>query len=104
MLKSRIVRTTISLPEDLLFEIKKIALVERKTIKEVIGESLRLFLRINTTKSSLDDNAAKSYKVDRLFGILGKGESGEFFVRRVRSTKADRQRDSRLKKLWKKSL
>lgn len=40
MLNTKYTRTTITLPEELLYEIKKKALSERKTIKDVIQEHL----------------------------------------------------------------
>lgn len=63
-------RTTITLPEDLLYEIKKKALVERKTITEVINESLSLSLGKSISfKKPVDINS--------LFGAWGKGESDD---------------------------
>lgn len=45
MLNTKYTRTTISLPDELLYEIKKKALNERKTIKEVVQENLSRSLR-----------------------------------------------------------
>lgn len=89
-------RTTISLPEELLYEIKKRALVQRKTITEVISESLALSLGKNIpTKKSID--------IISLFGAWGKGESGLKFVKRIRYGKEEKAREKYLAKLWKRS-
>lgn len=90
------VRTTITLPEELLFEIKKKALMEKKTIKEIITESLSLSLGKNVpTKKEVD--------IRSLFGAWGKGESGFKFVKRMRYGKEEKAREKYLDKLWKRS-
>ena len=65
MSNTKFVRTTITLPEDLLFEIKKQALMERKSMKKIIHERLR--------------KPATS-----LYGIWGKGASGLETLKEVR--------------------
>lgn len=90
------VRTTITLPEDLLFEIKKKALMERKTITEVITENLSLALGKSIP-------ARKPADIKALFGSWGKGESGLRFVKRMRYGKEEKAREKYLDKVWKKS-
>lgn len=89
-------RTTITLPEDLLFEIKKKALIERKTITEVINQSLSLSLG----KSIPDKHPVD---INSLFGAWGKGESGTKFLKRVRYGKEEKAKEKYLAKLWKRS-
>lgn len=89
-------RTTITLPEDLLFEIKKKALIEKKTITAVISQSLSLSLgKSIPSKNPVDINS--------LFGAWGKGESGAKFLKRVRYGKEEKAREKYLTKLWKRS-
>lgn len=90
------VRTTISLPEELLFEIKKKALMERKTITDVITERLSLSLGKSIPKKKKPD-------LDSLFGAWGKGETGLQFLKRVRYGKEEKARERYLAKLWKRS-
>lgn len=45
-----ITRTTITIPEELLFEIKKKALFEGKTMKEVIEEGIKRYLNKSQKK------------------------------------------------------
>ncbi len=95
-MNTKYVRTTISLPEELLFETKKRALIEKKTIKEVVAESLREFLGRELT--------VKPYrKISDYFGIWKKGESGVKYVNRIRYGKAEKRREKYLESLWKKS-
>lgn len=89
-------RTTITLPENLLFEIKKKALMERKTIKEVINEGLGEYVQIKTP-------ATRELTLSSFFGAWGKGESGLKFLKRVRYPKVENKREQYLAKLWKKS-
>lgn len=89
-------RTTISLPEELLFEIKKKALMERKTITQVINETLSL----NFGKSI---SPIKQVDLNCLFGAWGKGESGLKFLKRMRYGKEEKAREKYLAKLWKRS-
>jgi len=103
MLKSRYIRTTISLPKELMFEIKKKALIESKTLKDIIQEGLRVFLRIDKYKERFRDSSKTISKVDILFGSWGKGESGVDYVRKFRNTTADKRRNTYLKNLWKES-
>lgn len=100
-------RTTISLPEEILFELKKKALMERKKIKDVIFEGLSFFLRykkkIALSGENWGESDDKKYKVDKLFGSWGKGKRGKNFVYNLRKAEVERKRDNYLKNLWKKS-
>lgn len=89
-------RTTITLPEDLLYEIKKKALMEKRTITEVINESLSIGLGKNIP-------ATKPIDINTLFGAWGKGESGLKFLKRIRYGKEEKAREKYLAKLWKRS-
>ncbi len=91
----RYVRTTISLPEDILFEMKKKALMEKRTIKDLISEGLSAYLG----KTIGSKSPAK--KLTDFFGAWGKGESGLSYVKRIRYSKAEKEREDYLKKLWK---
>ena len=90
-------RTTITLPEDLLFEIKKKALLERKTVREIIHESLTSTIKWKANKIK------KRKSIMSLCGAFGKGKSGTAFLKEVRYSKKDKERDKYLAKLWKKS-
>lgn len=96
MLNSKTTRTTITLPEDLFFELKKKALLERKKIKDIVVESLSLVLKYHITSSNKD--GILSY-----YGAWGKGEKGSEFLKKNRNSKTDQARNSYLKNLWKKS-
>jgi len=89
-------RTTITLPEDLLYEIKKRALAQRKTIKKVIQESLSLSLGYDYK------NEKSILPLTSLFGSWGKGETGSQFLKRVRYSKEEKEREIHLEKIWKK--
>lgn len=89
-------RTTITLPENLLFEIKKKALMERKTIKEIINEGLGKYLQIKIP-------TARKITLGSFVGAWGKGESGLKFLKRVRYPRVEEKREQYLAKLWKKS-
>ncbi len=93
---SKYTRTTITLPENLLFELKKKALMERKTMKEVVNEGLGKYVQIKTP-------ATRKLTLSSLFGTWGKGESGLKFLKRVRYSKMENKRELYLAKLWKKS-
>ena len=92
-------RTTITLPEELLYEIKKKALAEKKTIKDMINESLSLYVGYSRKKT----RKVKKDSILSLFGAWGKGESGAQYLKRIRYNKMDIERDKYLEKLWKKS-
>lgn len=89
-------RTTISLPEELLFEIKKKALMEKKSIKDVISEGLGEYLQIKIPTSSKQTFSS-------FIGAWGKGESGLKFLKKVRYSRMEKKREQYLAKLWKKS-
>lgn len=96
MLNTKYTRTTITIDEDLLFEIKKKALMEKKTIREVINEGLSIGLGKSIPST-------KPIDINTLFGAWGKGESGSKFVKRIRYGKEEMAREKYLAKLWKRS-
>lgn len=100
---SKLARTTVVLPEDLLFEIKKKALMERKSLRQVVVEGLNFYLKQETRVSEEGEKRTKKYKIDELFGVLGKGEKGIFTVKKLREKKTEEKRENYLKKLWRKS-
>lgn len=99
MLNSDYTRTTITIPEKLLYEIKKKALEERKKIKDVIVEGLISSLGLDTKKLS----GKISSDINSLFGAWGKGISGATFIRKSRYGKTEKVRDKYIFSLWKKS-
>ncbi len=95
-MNTKYTRTTITLSDDLLFEIKKKALMEKKTVTEIVNESLSLSLgKSISSKKPIDINS--------LFGAWGKGESGLKFLKRIRYGKEEKARKEYLAKLWKRS-
>jgi len=80
MLTNKYTRTTISVPENLLFEIKKKALMEKKTITEVISDNLSLMLGKNIPNR-------KPIDIEALFGVWGNGVSGTKFLKKVRKAR-----------------
>lgn len=89
-------RTTITIAEELLFEIKKKALVEKKTIREIVEEGLSAYLGREPT-------FPPSPSISSLFGTWGKGPSGLSFVKKARYGKVEKEREKYLEKSWKKS-
>lgn len=100
---TKLARTTVALPEDLLFEIKKKALMERKNLRQVVIEGLNFYLNQKTRVSKEGEERTKKSKIDELFGALGKGERGIFMVKKLRGEKTEQKRENYLKKLWRKS-
>lgn len=101
MLTTRDVRTTISMPDDLLFELKKKALLGRKALKDVIIEGLRLYLYTgskNTTRGLHEE-----FDIMSLYGTWGKGRSGKSSVEKMRHGRSENKREEYLRKEWKKS-
>lgn len=100
MLNSAYTRTTITIPVEMLWEIKKRALIEKRAFKEVVIDGLTLYLFNRKKYTELDnpDDLTES-----LFGSWGKGEKGIDFVKRTRYGKSEKARENYLKKLWKKS-
>jgi hypothetical protein len=94
MLNIKYVRTTITLPEELLFEIKKKALMEKKTIKDVVYEGLTSYIRKKAV-------FAPPSSISSFIGAWGKGESGIEFVKRMRYGKEEKARERYLARLWK---
>lgn len=94
-------RTTIALPDDLLFEVKERALTERKTMKEVITEGMKWYLR----KSHLIDGSSEKddQNLLSLYGAWGKGPDGQHFLHVTRYGRKEGKRDAYLNRLWKKS-
>lgn len=96
MLNTKYTRTTITLPEELLFEIKKKALIEKKTIKDVVYEGLSNYVK----KKSI----SPPITISSFIGAWGEGESGLKFVKRMRYGKEEKERERYIAKLWKKSF
>ena len=90
------VRTTVSLPEEILYEVKKRALMERKTIKEIINEGISKYIGMPIT-------AIPTSNISSLFGSWGKGLSGSNYLKKIRYSQIEKRRESYLKKIWKKS-
>src|SRR3989344_9114248 len=88
------VRTTITLPEELLFEIKKKALMEKKTIKEIVLEGLNNYIGKKTT-------VIPPVSIRSFIGLWGKGETGTEFLKRIRYGKEEKERERYLARLWK---
>jgi hypothetical protein len=98
-MNNKLVRTTISLPDELLYEIKKRALENRKTITETMSEGLSFYLKIYSNYNI----ATEHDDISTLFGSWGKGQTGKSIVKKLRSGKKETSRDNSLQKLWKKS-
>lgn len=98
MISNKLTRTTIRIPEDLLFEIKKEALMEKKTITDLISEGLHLYLKFKSDLTKFREG--KTGDITGLFGAWGKGASGLSTVKTLRKEKT---RDIYLKNLWNKS-
>ena len=96
MLDTTYTRTTITIPEEILWAIKKKALAERKDIKDVITEGLSLYLGAAIPVKDKTDIAS-------LFGSWKKGEKGINFLKRTRYARKEKEREKYLQKLWKKS-
>lgn len=94
-------RTTITIPEGLLWAIKKRAWEERKDFKEVVTEGLAIYLGGDWKDIILkrEDN----FDINSLFGVWGKGTTGLGFLKKVRYGKKEKEREKYLQKLWKKS-
>ncbi|OGG26445.1 hypothetical protein A2960_06225 [Candidatus Gottesmanbacteria bacterium RIFCSPLOWO2_01_FULL_39_12b] len=97
MLNTKYTRTTITLPEELLFEIKKRALIEKKTIKDIVNEGLNSYVGKKT-------EITPPITISSFIGAWGKGESGSKFLKRIRYGKEEKAREKYLAKLWKKSF
>lgn len=95
---TRFTRTTISLPEDILYELKKKALEDRKTITAIVTEGLTLYLK----RSPVPTDGKESDNLISYFGSWGKGLSGKTTLKKLRSGAKEIQRDVSLKKSWKK--
>lgn len=100
MLNTKYIRTTITLPEDILFELKKRAVRNKKTMKQLMTDGLKMYLY--TPVQDVKTDGSKSDLVS-LFGAWGKGESGKKTVARMRLAKEDQQREKYLSTIWKKS-
>ena len=100
MLNSKYTRTTITIPEEILWAIKAKALMEKRAFKEVVTDGLRLYLSSN--KKYIMPEKAEDW-VESLFGSWGKGKNGKEFLKEVRYNKKNKKREVYLEKLWKKS-
>ena len=69
MLNTKYVRTTVTLPEELVFELKKRALLTKKTVKDVVTEGLKTYLYT----SGLKREETIGFDTDSLYGAWGKG-------------------------------
>lgn len=98
MLNSTYTRTTITIPEEILWAIKAKALNERKAVWEVVSEGLGLYVGLPKIVCDKED-----FDLTSLFGAWGKGKSGKEFLKEVRYNKKNKRRETYLKKLWKKS-
>ncbi|OGG15669.1 hypothetical protein A3D77_01420 [Candidatus Gottesmanbacteria bacterium RIFCSPHIGHO2_02_FULL_39_11] len=90
------VRTTVDLPEDLIFAIKQKALNEKKSLKYIIYQALTTYMKYKEPITS-------TTSVLSLFGAWGKGEKGIDFLKRVRYSPLEKEREEHLEKQWKKS-
>ena len=93
---NKYIRTTITIPEELLYEIKKKALSERKSFKETVEEGLKIYLGKKISASAKSD-------INSLFGAWGKGVDGKSYLKKTRYVKGDKDRDKYLQNIWKKS-
>jgi len=101
MIISNDIRTTITLPNDLMYELKKKALLGRKTLKDVIIEGLGLYLYAGSKSDARGIN--EEFDITSLFGAWGKGPSGKASVKTMRYGKVEKKRETFLRKEWKKS-
>lgn len=100
MLNNKLTRTTISIPENLLFEMKKEALMEKKTLTDLISEGLSFYIKFKSEFKRFEKNKDT---ITSLFGAWGKGISGSSAVGELRSGKNEKKRENFLASLWKKS-
>lgn len=91
-------RTTITVPTDILFALKKKALEKRKGLSETISEGLKIYLRLDLEMPKKDERELIS-----LFGAWNKGVSGVQTIKKLRLSKKDLSRNQYLAKKWKKS-
>jgi len=101
MLNTKLIRTTIRMPEELLFEIKKEALLKKKTMTDLVSEGLKFYIRFKSSFEKIEEE--KVSKLTDLFGVWGKGLSGLSTVKKLRYGRKETLHDSYLNKLWKKS-
>ena len=95
MLTNKYTRTTISVPENLLFEIKKKALLEKKTVKDIFIDGLKLVLKYKYEEPEIS-------RLSSLFGAWGEGEKGSDFLKKTRETSFDNKRENYINNIWKK--
>ena len=91
---TKYVRTTITIPEDLLFDIKKKAAEEKKSFKLTVEEGLKIHVGSRISASSQKDLI--SY-----FGAWGKGISGQAFLKKVRYSAKETNRQKYLDQIIK---
>lgn len=97
---TKMTRTTITLPEDLLYEMKRKSLTKRRSLKEVLAEGLRFYLRYS--ESGMLAKMQGGTNLTTLFGTWGKGKRGITDLKSLRDLKSDNKRDYYLNSLWKK--
>jgi|GEM_PF-4155618 len=98
MTSVKLARTTIRIPENLFFEIKKEAIMEKKTLTDLISEGLSLYIRFRPELKKFEKG-----KVTNLFGAWGKGMSGSSTIKKLRTGNKEKERDKFLTGLWSKS-
>ena len=89
------------MPEELLFKIKKEALLKKKTMTDLVSEGLRFYIRFKSSFERIKEE--KVNKLTDLFGVWEKGFSGLSTVKKLRYGRKETLRESYLNKLWKKS-
>lgn len=90
------VRTTVDLPEDLFFAVKRKALEEKTSLKEVLYKALLTYIKYK-------EPIPPTSSVLSLFGAWGKGEKEMDFLKRIRYSPLEKEREEYLEKRWKKS-
>lgn len=96
MLNTTYTRTTITLPTELLFMLKKKALISRKSLTEIVNEGLKNYAGMNYSPSV-------SKTLMELSGSWKEEISGKSFLKRVRYSNKDKAREKYLSKIWNKS-
>ena len=91
-------RTTITIPTDILFALKKRALEKKRGLSETITDGLKIYLKLGSEIPNKEEK-----KLTSLFGAWNKGVSGTKTVKQLRASKKDLSRDQYLTKRWKKS-
>lgn len=90
-------RTTITIPEELLWAIKKKAWEERRDFKEVVTEGLAVYLTIDSKNAIL--KGRKKIDINSLFGLWGRGKDGLSFVNDIRYGESEKKKESAVESL-----